>query len=103
MRKPSPRHSLQRARYPLLAETFIPGVLVIAVPLEPDLLQIILEPGRAHEIPDLTAQHRQLIGIEYFGPIVFLDQACKRRQGTVAISMGQRRYGMIHDFVVIAP
>src|SRR3984957_14699273 len=97
MRKAASRQALQRARNPLLVDALVPRMLMIAVPLEPDLFEIILEPRRAHEIPNLTAQHRELVRIEYLGAIIFLDETRQRRKRSIGIRMSQRRHQMIHD------
>ncbi len=97
MCKAPSRQPFQRARNPLLGNALVPRVLMIAVPFEPDLFEIILESRRAHEIPDLPAQYREFVGIKHFSAIVFLDQVRKRRQRTARIRMRQRRHEMIHD------
>src|SRR5258707_1463487 len=98
MRKAPSRQPFQRARDPLLVDALVPRVAVIAVPLEPDLLEVILEPRRAYEIPHLTTQHREFVRIEHFSAIVFLDQTRQCRERPVRIRMGQRRPQMIHAY-----
>ena len=97
MRETSPGQTLQRPRNALFVDALVPWMLVIAVPLQADLLEVILEPRRAHQIPHLTAQYGQLVRIQDFGAVVLLHQARQRRQRSVAIRMRERRHEMIHD------
>ena len=97
MRESPPRQAFQRARNPLCVDPLVPRVLVIAMPLNSDLLQIIFELRRAHQIPYLATQHREFVRVQHFGAVVFLDQSRQRRQRSVGFRVAERRHEMIHD------
>ncbi len=103
MRKARGGQSLERARSAFRGQALVPEVLVIPMPLPAQFPQIRGQLGLADEIPDLSAQERQLAGIEHLGAVVLLHQSRQRSKRSMTPRVSERRHQMTHDNRVGAP